>query len=208
MTDWRQTVGNKSDPMSGVQTGASISAGKVVLTEISVSPDEVSPGGLVQLDLKFENNAGFISPIDPALCNPSGISSEGLEIEVSASPSWGREKSQRACVSNPFFGGGGVYDMSFTFTAPDIPAQDGPSNEQINVSFRQVGKDSVSSSTYANVTVSTAGRESPRRDDGTGVGSGFNLQEFVVENPITAGAAGVAGIVFVRTATETAIGGD
>lgn len=169
-------------------------AGAVEVTQQSVEPNVVVPDGRMRLNLKLANNAGFISPTDPALCNPSGLSNEGLQVEVTANPAWTGPKTKRACVSNPLFGVGGVFDMDFEFVAPPSGGQ-----TTIAVTMQQVNKEDTVTSFSVPVSVSETGSQEPPDDgDGDGSGSPGNLIGDANVNQILLGGLAVsAGILLV-----------
>lgn len=168
------------------------SAGAVEVTQQNVEPSIVVPGGRMRLNLKLANNAGFISPTDPALCNPSGLSNEGLQVEVTANPAWTGQKTKRACVSNPLFGIGGVFDMDFEFVAPQTGGQ-----TTITVTMQQVGKEDTITSFSVPVSVSQTGDPQPP-ENGNGNGGPGNLFGGLNVNQILLGGLGVsAGILLI-----------
>lgn len=168
------------------------SAGAVEVTQQNVEPSIVVPGGRMRLNLKLANNAGFISPTDPALCNPSGLSNEGLQVEVTANPAWTGQKTKRACVSNPLFGIGGVFDMDFEFVAPQTGGQ-----TTITVTMQQVGKEDTITSFSVPVSVSQTGDPQPP-ENGNGNGDPGNLFGGLNVNQILLGGLGVsAGILLI-----------
>lgn len=176
------------------------SIGEVNVSGINISPNEVSPEGVVRINVELYESAEFVGPLgELRTCDPDGWNLTGLEVDVIVEPSWSTRVVETVCV--PVWNvGTGEVEVEFELTAPSETG-----THTVSSMIRSTKTGETSSPVQNQFVVSTGeGAKDEPRDGGDNDGGGFSLLSWVNNNPAKTVVAVGGGYVVVKTVSETA----
>ena len=145
-------------------------SGDIALETVRLNPSQPSPGGRIRIEVDLRETAEFVTPFDPALCDPEGaLNTTGLTAQVRVQPDWTSNIEESTCVAISQLGAGRT-TLNFEVVAPQLPEGTSEAQHSVTVSVQQPGLDA--DSTTVGLTVTGGGIEEPTEPPGGGGGGG------------------------------------
>lgn len=203
MTDWRNSTGKRSSG-PGRQTGFGGEDPKYRPKDVQ---NQVPAGTTITQVFEVGNPNLWIGSNDPNNCSAGYLTivSGGMRLAAEAFLDGTKVAENEVCV-----GAAQALGVTRWKELPlEIPTPQQDGEHDLKVIFRTGGTGEKFGEHNTTLTVqggtpTTPGNDPSDQDDG---GNGFGVQ-FLRENPVLAIGGGIAGIVAVRTATESAITGE
>lgn len=221
MAHYRTRIGKNSDSWNGgagvpgMQTGGD--GTHISIGSADVQPRYVSPGGKVDVDVVIKESATYVGPGDEDLCGkvttPTGLS---VDVEVSI-PELKRSNSSNICVP-VWTSKAGSKRTTVSLDIPDDAVGSGEEKSfDVEVEAIMGSSGNKADSVTKSITVSSEGQDSPScnkdSDCDPGMicsngecvedpskGEGDDLMNWVINNPVKAGAGVLGAGIFVRVA--------